>query len=362
MNEEEFGAFYESMFPSLIRFGVRELDTPVAARAAVGTLRAVWVKNYPFPEDEQELQQLESVTFTIMQEHVRDVLRPTKHHFGKKKAEIQASGYNPDIAYRNIPDAKIAQGISTLDASERDILGWITDGYAVPEVAALLETSLTDAGKRLKQARDNFAAVVSGGLNPASDEVLLPRNMLSFVAQAQKLLMDATVPSLTPRFSQEELDSIKVLGDAGLTEIVATAKQPALSNYMGSSKVAEPVPAPPIAAPAPQTPAPTPQVAVEPAAAAPEKTPAAVYSPAPAAPEAPAAPGVVADPVEPTPELASKGKPKPSAVDASAIPDFEPPLVPPVSAAEQAAARLEAREERKMEHGEASGKGPTKKE
>ena len=163
MDDDEFKAFFTMMHPRLLRYGMRQLDADTAGDAASDALRVVWSKHVASPQSEDEQRQLASLTYTIMNGVISNILRAERRRFrlvdALKSEQHAAPQVEPDLADQFI-DGHVPEAIRTLPAADQEVLSLLIDGYGVNEIAEFLGTSPGAISMRLSRARTRLRTLL----------------------------------------------------------------------------------------------------------------------------------------------------------------------------------------------------------
>ena len=162
MNDDEYTAFFATMHPALLRYGMRRLDVPTANDVAIDTLRIVWQKDLPAPKSDDERSQLIGLTYAIMNGLINNSRRTARRRtrlMEALKAEQVHPSASPDLA-DHLSQGRVPQALSQLSAVDQQVVLLLIDGYAVSEIASLLGYSPGAVSTRLGRARAKLRSLL----------------------------------------------------------------------------------------------------------------------------------------------------------------------------------------------------------
>lgn len=163
MDDDEFKAFFATMYPALLRYGMRKLDVDTANEVSLDTLRVVWEKDIPAPRSDDERRRLTGLTYTIMNGLINNSRRATRRRIRLIEAltsERQTlAQVGPDLA-DHFPNGRVPEALSQLSAPDQEVLSLVVDGYGASEIAAILGCSAGAVSTRLGRARAKLRSIL----------------------------------------------------------------------------------------------------------------------------------------------------------------------------------------------------------
>ncbi len=163
MNDEEFTAFFATMHPALLRYGMRKLDVDTASEVALDALRVVWEKNIPAPKSDDERRKLTGLTYTIMNGLINNSRRAAHRRIRLVEAltseQQTLTQAEPDLTDHFI-QGRVPDALSHLPAVDQEVLSLLIDGYGVSEIATILGCSPGAVSMRLGRARTRLRTLL----------------------------------------------------------------------------------------------------------------------------------------------------------------------------------------------------------
>lgn len=163
VNDEEFTAFFATMHPALLRYGMRKLDVDTASEVALDALRVVWEKNIPAPQSDDEHRKLTGLTYTIMNGLINNSRRAAQRRIRLVEAltseQQTLTQAEPDLADHFI-QGRVPDALSHLPAVDQEVLSLLIDGYGVSEIATILGCSPGAVSMRLGRARTRLRTLL----------------------------------------------------------------------------------------------------------------------------------------------------------------------------------------------------------
>lgn len=152
MEDAAFAAFFRDLYPALCCYARRSVDAATAEEVAADALQKIWERNEADPADDAEWRRLASFTFRIVEGLVRTRLRSNGRHrrlllkiarFERTDAFLDPSTDDQPRWFRELPDA------------ERRLLQLVADGFAISEIAVLMELDPPAVSRRVYRARQH---------------------------------------------------------------------------------------------------------------------------------------------------------------------------------------------------------------
>lgn len=158
----EFEAFFREMHPRLVRYAKRRLDPDTALDVASLSMQTIWSKNVTMPVDDTERRQLQSLAYRIVEGHIRNALR-ARGRFGRVVVAVaddtrHQPTHSTDIA--DLVTSDPVEWLEKLSVTDREVLALLADGYAVAEIAAILDCSPAAVSMRLQRAKRNLKLIL----------------------------------------------------------------------------------------------------------------------------------------------------------------------------------------------------------
>lgn len=166
VDAKTFEEFFRQMHPKLVRYARRRLDADLALDVSAQAMQTIWVKNLAAPNGDVELRQLQSLAYRIVEGHIRNAQRTDRRHLRVIDAIAEERRAEPthvdDIADLLI-EGESAAWLEKLSLTDREVLALLADGYAVSEIAVILECTPGAVTMRLQRARKNLKIVLGRG-------------------------------------------------------------------------------------------------------------------------------------------------------------------------------------------------------
>lgn len=167
MDAGDFEEFFRDMHPRLVRYARRRLDDDSALDVASQAMHTIWVKNVAPPRTELESRQLQSLAYRIVEGHIRNALR-ARGRFGRVVNAVAETRRNEPTHVSDIADL-VADGgevawLEKLSVTDREVLALVVDGYAVAEIALILDCTPAAVSMRLQRAKRNVKLLLGRGV------------------------------------------------------------------------------------------------------------------------------------------------------------------------------------------------------
>lgn len=151
------------MHPKLVRYAKRRLDADSALDVAAQAMHTMWAKQLDVPTGEVEGRRLQSLAYRIVDGHIRNALRTNRRFLRVVDAVADTRRHEPEHV-ADIADV-VVEGdsrdwLEKLSLTDREVLSLLSDGYAVSEIAVILDCSPAAVTMRLKRARKNLKLVL----------------------------------------------------------------------------------------------------------------------------------------------------------------------------------------------------------
>lgn len=163
MDAARFEEFFREMHPLLVRYAKRRLDAESSLDAASQTMHTLWSKNLSAPSDDVAYRQLQSLAYRVLEGHIRNTARAEgrRRRLAGTVAEAKrvVRAHVDDIADLIVESAQ-PEWLSELKVTDRDVLAMIADGYAVAEIAVILDCSPAAVSMRLQRAKKNLKLIL----------------------------------------------------------------------------------------------------------------------------------------------------------------------------------------------------------
>lgn len=169
MDEREFEKVFWELQPQLVRHARHHLDPDAADDAAAETLLTLWRKHLPFPADAVAMRQLRALSFQILLGVVRNEHRSRR----RRRALHAVLQAHAAVVGERSHDALISQTavdhwLGMLPKAEREVMLLVNAGFAVIEIAQILECTDAAVAKRRTRAKMRLREFVAedrrGGL------------------------------------------------------------------------------------------------------------------------------------------------------------------------------------------------------
>lgn len=165
MEEAAFAAFFRDLYPVLCRYARRSVDAATAEEVAADALDKIWERNEADPADDVEWRRLASFAFRIVEGLVRTRLRGDGRH---RRLLFKIAKFERPDAFLDPPTGDQPRWFRELPDVERRLLQLVADGFAISEIAALMELEPATVSRRMYRARQHakemIAKEVSDGL------------------------------------------------------------------------------------------------------------------------------------------------------------------------------------------------------
>ncbi|MET0449562.1 MAG: sigma-70 family RNA polymerase sigma factor, partial [Aeromicrobium sp.] len=144
----------------------RRLDDDTALDVSSQAMQTIWSKDLAAPRTEIESRQLQSLAYRIVEGHIRNALR-SRGRFGRivlAVAETQRLEPNQisDIADL-VVEGDAVEWLEKLSVTDREVLALVMDGYAVSEIALILDCTPAAVSMRLQRAKRNLRLLLGRG-------------------------------------------------------------------------------------------------------------------------------------------------------------------------------------------------------
>jgi RNA polymerase sigma-70 factor (ECF subfamily) len=148
------------MHPPLARYARRVLDQETANDVATDTLRTIWSKQLPVPEDDDGRRRLRSLCYRICDGHIRNALRAERRRRSLEDLLTARASHTsmvlPDIAEDVAARDRVAAVLAKLPKAEREAVLLFLDGYTPSEIAHAVGCSGPAATMRLARAKEHL--------------------------------------------------------------------------------------------------------------------------------------------------------------------------------------------------------------
>jgi RNA polymerase sigma-70 factor (ECF subfamily) len=166
VDAKAFEKFFRDMHPKLVRYAKRRLNADLALDVSSQAMQTIWAKKISAPRDEIEQRQLQSLAYRIVEGHIRNAQRADRRYLRVIDAVADVRRVEPayvgDIADLVI-EVESSTWIDKLSLTDREVLSLLADGYAVSEIAVILECTPAAVSMRLQRARKNLKIVMGRG-------------------------------------------------------------------------------------------------------------------------------------------------------------------------------------------------------
>jgi RNA polymerase sigma factor (sigma-70 family) len=158
-----FEHFFREMHPRLVRYAKRRLEAESALDVASMSLQTIWSKNLDPPSDDVAERQLQSLAYRIAEGHIRNTLR-AQERLRRVVSVVTDTVRTGPAHVTDIADVVVqpdgSEWLAELSLTDREVLALIADGYAVSEVAVILDCSAAAVSMRLQRARRNLKLIL----------------------------------------------------------------------------------------------------------------------------------------------------------------------------------------------------------
>jgi RNA polymerase sigma-70 factor (ECF subfamily) len=159
----DFEEFFREMHPRLVRYAKRRLEAETALDVASQTMQTIWSKNLDNPADDVAKRKLQSLAYRVVEGHIRNTLR-ANDRFRRLAATVADTQRTDPDHVEDIADLVVqpdgSSWLSQLKLTDREVLALLADGYAVAEIAVILDCSPAAISMRLQRARKNLKLIL----------------------------------------------------------------------------------------------------------------------------------------------------------------------------------------------------------
>lgn len=159
----EFEHFFRDMHPRLVRYAKRRVDPESALDIASMTMQTIWSKNLDAPADDVSERKLKSFAYRIAEGHIRNTMR-SQERVRRVVSVVTDTHLTSPLHVDDVADLVVgsdgSEWLVQLSFTDREVLALIADGYAVSEIAAILDCTPAAVSMRLQRAKRNLKLLV----------------------------------------------------------------------------------------------------------------------------------------------------------------------------------------------------------
>ena len=167
MDAADFEKFFRETHPRLVRYAKRRLDPESALDVASQAMQTIWAKNLLAATNDVESRQLQSLAYRIVEGHIRNALR-SRSRLGRVVLAVAEARRQEPTHVSDIADLVVAgestEWLEKLAITDREVLSLVADGYAVAEIAVILECTPAAVTMRLQRAKRNLKLILGRGV------------------------------------------------------------------------------------------------------------------------------------------------------------------------------------------------------
>lgn len=163
----DFEEFFRDMHPRLVRYAKRRLDDDSALDVSSQAMQTIWAKNLMAPRTDLETRQLQSLAYRIVEGHIRNAVR-AQGRFGRVVEAVAETRRREPTHVSDIADLVVegdaVEWLEKLSVTDREVLALVMDGYAVAEIALILDCTPAAVSMRLQRAKRNVKLLLGRGV------------------------------------------------------------------------------------------------------------------------------------------------------------------------------------------------------
>ncbi|OUZ10251.1 hypothetical protein BHE97_07800 [Aeromicrobium sp. PE09-221] len=159
MEVPDFNDFFRSVFPDLVRYAQRQVNSAEAEDLAQLTLEVIWNKNVQSPRYDLEHKKLKNLAYRVLEGLLRNRWRAEVAY----RQAIDRVGKLPSERTKDLIELVVfdewPEWTRSLSLTDRQVLELVIDGYKVAEIAIILDCTPAAVSMRLQRARKNAKAL-----------------------------------------------------------------------------------------------------------------------------------------------------------------------------------------------------------